>query len=336
MTRFYASVLTAVALGLCTALAHAGDVKKITLAEGQVITAPILKQTETELFVDLGTTVQSIPRSRVVSIEEPEGDAIAAAGTIRAQQTDDLFSVADLPVSTVKQLSEQFGEAVVMVRTPSGLGSGFIIDARGYLVTNFHVIEGETRLSVAVFRREGESFKREIIENVKIVATNPFLDLALLKFEPPAGMEVKIVYLDREDQVREGEQVFAIGNPLGLERTVTQGTVSKNNRAFEGLAFIQTDTPINFGNSGGPLFNARGEVVGVTNMGASKMMSEGLNFAIPVRYVKDFLRNRDAFAYDTDSPNSGNIYNTPSPRIESGVPEFLRPPATDRTETPGG
>jgi serine protease Do len=109
---------------------------------------------------------------------------------------------------------------------------------------------------------------------------------------------------------------------LGLERSVSQGIISTLNRNFEGLIYLQTDAAINPGNSGGPLFNLRGEVVGVTNMGFRG--TDNLGFAIPINYVKDFLRNRDAFAYDKDNPNAGHRYLDPPRR---------RKPAAPRSET---
>merc|ERR1711965_91979 len=115
-----------------------------------------------------------------------------------------------------------------------------------------------------------------------------------------------------------GQPVFAIGNPLGLERTLTQGVISTTQRNFSGLTYVQTDTPINPGNSGGPLFNTRGEVIGITNMGI--VGGEALGFAIPARYVKDFVRNREAFAYDRSNPNSGHIYHHPPTRRLPGGP----------------
>ncbi len=119
-----------------------------------------------------------------------------------------------------------------------------------------------------------------------------------------------------------GQAVFAIGNPLGLERTVTDGVISTKNRAFEGLVYIQTNADINPGNSGGPLFNLAGEVVGVTNMGY--IFFGGLGFAIPIDYVKHFIDNRDAFAYDKDNPNTGYRYLQPEPRRNRQKPGFLK------------
>ena len=128
--------------------------------------------------------------------------------------------------------------------------------------------------------------------------------------------------MELNEQLEIGQPVFAIGNPLGLERTLTQGVISTTQRNFDGLTYIQTDTPINPGNSGGPLFNSRGEVIGITNMGI--LGGEALGFAIPARYVKDFIQNREAFAYDKDNPNSGHNYHRPPPRRLFDVPPQLR------------
>jgi len=115
-----------------------------------------------------------------------------------------------------------------------------------------------------------------------------------------------------------GETVFAIGNPLGLTRTVSQGIVSTTNRDFEGRLYIQTTADINPGNSGGPLFNLAGEVIGVTSMGY--LFYGGLNFAIPIDVVRRFVENWDAFAYREDNPNAGFRYLQPSGRVNRGAP----------------
>ena len=143
-----------------------------------------------------------------------------------------------------------------------------------------------------------------------------------MKVEDLGGTKVKCVYLGDISRIRVGEKVFAIGNPLGLERTVTDGVISTINRAFEGLVYIQTNADINPGNSGGPLFNLAGEVVGVTNMGY--IFFGGLGFAIPVDYVKHFIENRDAFVYDKDNPNSGFRYLQPDRRRNKLEPKLLK------------
>jgi serine protease Do len=226
---------------------------------------------------------------------------------------------ARLPVRTVKELAATYGEGVVLVQTPAGLGSGFIINSRGYCITNYHVIERETRVAVTLYHRgSAGEFIRRRIDDVKIIALNPFLDLALLQIPPQPDMPFRPVYLSGEDEEKEGDEVFAIGNPLGLERSVSRGIVSTRNRSFQGLVYIQTTTQINPGNSGGPLFNARGEVVGVTNMKA--IFGEGIGFAIPVSYLKHFLANRDSFAFDKNNPNTGYRYLDPPRRRNSKSP----------------
>jgi serine protease Do len=105
---------------------------------------------------------------------------------------------------------------------------------------------------------------------------------------------------------------------LGLERTVTEGILSTQNRQMQGSLYLQTTTQINPGNSGGPLFNLRGEVVGVTNMKMN--FAEGLGFAIPVETVRYFLDHREAYAYDTDNPSNPYRYLAPPSRLAM-VPE---------------
>jgi serine protease Do len=109
-----------------------------------------------------------------------------------------------------------------------------------------------------------------------------------------------------------GEQVFAIGSPLGLERTVTEGILSTKTRLLGGELYLQTTAQINPGSSGGPLFNMRGEVIGVTNMKIT--FGEGLGFAIPVEAVKFFLDHREAFAYASDNPSNPYHYLAPPSR----------------------
>jgi len=114
------------------------------------------------------------------------------------------------------------------------------------------------------------------------------------------------------DALSVGEQVFAIGSPLGLERTVTEGILSTKTRQLQGELYLQTTAQINPGNSGGPLFNMSGEVIGVTNMKIT--FGEGLGFAIPVESVRFFLEHRDAFAYSTDNPSNPYHYLEPPSR----------------------
>jgi serine protease Do len=215
------------------------------------------------------------------------------------------------------------GPAVIKVSTPGGLGSGVILSRDGYAITNAHVVQGETNLRATVwFAQADGTLKRTDIDSVELVAVNNHIDLALVKLKHPEGKDFLFAPVQDAEKLETGQSVFAIGSPLGLERTLTQGVISTTQRNFDGLTYIQTDTPINPGNSGGPLFNTKGEVIGITNMGIRG--GEALGFAIPARYVKDFIRNREAFAYDKNNPNSGHNYQKPPTRTKDGAPPTLK------------
>jgi len=286
-----------------------------TLGDGREIKGEILKETAESYFVDLGYTVLEVPKKTVVKHEsgvESSGAAPEAGGEERTAKAEgDLYSTIERAEASVKANVARTEGAVVMIRTPSGLGSGFIITPDGYVVTNDHVIQGETKITVVIFERgqDGTLTKRQE-DKVKIVAMNPYWDLALLKIED--ATDLPIVYLGDSDELRVGQACFAIGNPHGLERSVSEGIVSTTNRAVEGQTHIQTTAAVNPGNSGGPLFNLKGEVIGVVDL--KTVFSEGLNFAIPVNSVKRFLRDREAFAYDKDNPNTGYRYLPPPPK----------------------
>ncbi|MFQ5329192.1 MAG: DegQ family serine endoprotease [Thermodesulfobacteriota bacterium] len=161
------------------------------------------------------------------------------------------------------------------------LGSGFIINKEGYILTNNHVVENseEIIVTLAADKREYEA---------KVVGRDAKLDLALIKVE--ASEELPIVVLGDSDHLDIGEWVVAIGNPFGLGGTVTAGIVSAKGRVIGAGPydnFIQTDASINPGNSGGPLFNMKGEVIGINT--AIIASGQGIGFAIPVNMVKDIL-----------------------------------------------
>lgn len=299
----------------------AQSLEDIQLTTGQFLRGEVLKERGDGIVVDLGIDVLVIP-NKMISSRGKSGDAPpAAAGPIAARQYGEsghLYATADLPVAPINELVERFGEAVVLIKTPSGSGSGFVIDADGHCVTNYHVVEKETRITVDIFQRAGNSIMEKSIPNVEIVALSPFFDLALLRIPSTPGVKLARVYLGHESEVRQGEVAFAIGNPLGLTRSVTQGIISNRTRNVAGQLYLQTTTQINPGNSGGPLFNLRGQVIGVTNMRV--LMGEGLGFAIPIHHVKDFLTNREAYAYNKDQPNTGFRYLDPPRRQVADAP----------------
>ena len=272
--------------------------------------AEILAERPDRLVVDLGFTVVSVPREEV---DRVSAIAALAGEAVDASSAGQLFrSVLNPPLMPVQANVERVGGAVVLVQSPTGLGSGFIIHPDGYVVTNHHVVAGETELSVTRYVRGGGELERVRHQKIRIVATDPRVDLALLRIEDTKGVDAfPTVPVGDSPGLEEGQSVFAIGSPLGLDRTVSQGIVSSRNRLVDGQLYIQTTTQINPGNSGGPLFNLRGEVIGVNNMKAMAVGVEGLNFAIPAAVLKNFLRNREAFAFDPRSPNAGFRYNAP-------------------------
>lgn len=320
-----------IALGLAVVgLSSACRADVITLKGGQQLTGDIVAEKETQLFIDIGLTVLAVPKDQVLEFKRAEQPAQEDAG-IQAGEGEpnapgqrpagQLYHTGKRQRTTIEKCVEEVSEAVVKVSTPAGLGSGFFVNEEGFLITNYHVIEKETRIEVAVFKKVPGGFDKKTFKSVRIEAINPFVDLALLKVEDLGDTKPTFARLGDINDIRVGEPVFAIGNPLGLERTVTNGVISTTNRAFEGLVYIQTNADINPGNSGGPLFNLAGEVIGVTNMGY--IFFGGLGFAIPVDYVKHFIDNRDAFGYDKDNPNTGYKYLQPDRRRNKAEPKFL-------------
>lgn len=174
-----------------------------------------------------------------------------------------------------------------------GSGSGSIIDKRGYILTNVHVIADATKIYVSLF--DGTQYEAEV------VGTDLDSDLAVIKFTPPAGMELKTIAFGDSSSLKVGQRVIAIGNPFGLERTMTTGIVSglgrpiqnSNNRIIRDM--VQTDAAINPGNSGGPLLDTNGKMIGINTMiQSSSGSSAGVGFAVPsttaVRVVADLIK----------------------------------------------
>ena len=317
-------------------LVAAGDT--VELKDTASVTGRILAEKREALIVDVGFTVLTIPRSAIAKVSrdsdvpapakeksKEKGKVAAApvaspASAAAGKGDGEMFRTARslAPDKSVRELVAQLGQAVVQVRTPGGLGSGFFLNEEGYLITNFHVIEGETQIGVEVYQQENGQLERKVYKQVRIVAMNKFQDLTLLKVEDKDAPKFVSVPLGDAEALAVGERVFAIGSPLGLERTVTEGIVSTKTRQFLGELYIQTTAQINPGNSGGPLFNLQGEVVGVTNM---KVFGEGLGFAIPVDMVRYFLRHREAYAYDTDNPSNPYRYLEPPNRLNQAGAE---------------
>ncbi|MGB0412940.1 MAG: S1C family serine protease [Coraliomargarita sp.] len=282
----------------------------IELKSGGELQGEIVLERPEAYYVDLGFDVLQVPKSAVKSTAKID----TSSGLVEPRESaEQLYRTgSDVKDRSIRDWVEQIGEAVALVQTPTGLGSGFVVHEDGYIVTNDHVVAGEHRISVTVFEKGSRGMKRQTYDNVSIVAISADLDLALLRIEESGLEPFKTVPIAAaDDALREGQTVFAIGSPLGLDRTVSEGIISVANRVIGGRLYLQTTTQINPGNSGGPLFNLRGEVVGVNNMKIAAVGAEGLGFSISSRVLKSFLDNRDAYAFDPRNPNAGFRYMSP-------------------------
>jgi S1-C subfamily serine protease len=191
--------------------------------------------------------------------------------------------------SRVQQPSDFFGNPFGGTQTQRALGSGFVIDKAGHVVTNYHVVQGATTIQVSF--SNNERFK------ARIVGSDPSTDIAVLQVHVKSRA-LKSLPLGNSDSVRVGDQVIAIGNPFGLDRSVTAGIVSAVQRRIESpnqlsiSHVIQTDAALNHGNSGGPLLNAQGQVIGVNaqiETGGQSQGNVGIGFAIPINTVRDVV-----------------------------------------------
>lgn len=174
-----------------------------------------------------------------------------------------------------------------------GSGSGSIIDKRGYILTNVHVIQGASKIYISL--SDGTQYEAFVI------GQDLDSDLAVLKFNPPENVELKTISFGKSQDLKVGQKVIAIGNPFGMERTMTTGIVSglgrpiqnSNKRIIRNM--IQTDTAINPGNSGGPLLDTSGRMIGINTMILSNSgSSSGVGFAVPsetaIRVVADLIK----------------------------------------------
>ena len=194
---------------------------------------------------------------------------------------------------SVNQIYKRSGPGVVQITSTGGggqaLGSGFVIDKAGRIVTNYHVVKDASKIEVR--------FSNDDTLKATLVGSDPSTDIALLKVDA-SSRALTPLPLGDSDRAQVGDPVVAIGNPFGLERTVTSGIISALQRAISAPNdfaidhVIQTDAPINHGNSGGPLLNARGEVIGVNSQietGGSGDGNVGIGFAVPSNTVKSVV-----------------------------------------------
>ena len=211
------------------------------------------------------------------------------------------------------------------VITSSGSGSGSIIDKRGYVVTNVHVIENASTITISL--ADGTSYEG------RVVGQDKESDIAILKFDPAANTELKTISFGDSTNLKVGQKVIAIGNPFALERTMTTGIISGLGRPIQGSKnviirnMIQTDAAINPGNSGGPLLDSLGRMIGINTMiYSSSGSSSGVGFAVPVstarRVANDLLRygkvNRGVMMVSLVQ-NTSRIANYAGYKISNGM-----------------
>jgi Do/DeqQ family serine protease len=229
---------------------------------------------------DRGSTTPADLQSAFVVVAERVRPAVVHLGAVQVSRGGRALPPG-LDDPAFRDFFERFfgrrGGAGDEFRLPA-LGSGVIVDRRGDVLTNFHVVRGADAVTVRL------SSRREY--RGQIVGTDARTDLAVVRFQPDGDLTVAT--LGDSDRLRVGEWAIAIGNPFGLDQTVTVGVISATGRSDVGVAtyenFIQTDASINPGNSGGPLVNLRGEVIGINT--AIVATGQGIGFAIPVNMVK--------------------------------------------------
>lgn len=212
------------------------------------------------------------PRRSLAPLIKKIGPAVVSVRTVgKAGPSIEGIDPRMLPF--LPQMPEQQPQA-------SGIGSGFVVRADGLVITNNHVVDGASKVEVKL--ADGRLF------SAKVLGQDPTTDVAVLKLEGASGLPT--VRLGSSDSLSVGDWVLAIGSPMGLEQTATTGIVSAKKRGSLGLYsnsyvdFVQTDAAISPGNSGGPLFNLNGEVVGMNT--AIAAMGRGLGFAVPVDQIK--------------------------------------------------
>ncbi len=235
-------------------------------------------------------------------------------------------SVVQIMVTGYGTVSEgNHGNAGVVIGRQKAIGSGFVIDASGYILTNAHVVNGAQRVLVALPNAEGDGTvttalaSRVKVVPARIVGVSREIDLALLKVD---GLKLTALPVANYRNIRQGEAVFAFGSPQGLRNSVTHGIISAVARQTDPdspMVYIQTDAPINPGNSGGPLVNANGEVVGVNTFILSESGgAEGLGFAIPCGVVHVVYEQLRKYGH-LHRPEIGVQMQTISPEMAEGL-----------------
>ena len=298
LTVVVVSILASVVTGIATSSYFKG---RSAVEPAQVENAEVTRQ---EPDMVPGPVVAA--QERMVPGKE---DSFLLQTAVRADPVYTADMVASYTQDELQNISvyEKCNEAVVNINTQvmavnwflepvpqeGGSGSGSIIDRRGYVVTNVHVISDAYKIYISL--SDGTQYEG------RVVGIDSASDIAVLKFDPPAGVELKTIPFGDSDKLKVGQKLIAIGNPFGFERTMTTGIVSGLGRPIQSSTgtiirnMIQTDTAINPGNSGGPLLDTSGRMIGINTMIFSTSgSSAGISFAVPVntarRVVSDLIQ----------------------------------------------
>lgn len=210
------------------------------------------------------------------------------------------------PALSPAQIAERSTPAVVTVRTDVGLGTGFVIRNDGWIVTNLHVVAGQQDATVTFANQK----ELPVLEVLNASAAH---DLILLRVD---AKKLPSLALADSDRVKPGEPVVAIGHPLGLEDTVSNGLVSAV-RKVDDLVVLQISAPIAPGSSGGPIFNERGEVIGVAT--AILAGGQNLNLGVPSNYVKELMKDTDPMAF-RDFGRAVMVLQAEDAKVERAIP----------------
>ena len=255
----------------------------IALGGNYLVNAPqsVAEDSDQDLVTqptETNQTAVEIPQNYVSNVVNTVGDSVVRIDASRKVATN-------VPAMFNDPFFRQFfGSQMPNIpdeQIQRGMGSGFVVSSDGLILTNAHVIEGSDKVKVTL--KDGRTFEGEVM------GTDPMTDVGVIKIEAD---DLPAVTIADSDKLQPGEYAIAIGNPLGLDNTVTTGIVSATGRtssqvgiADKRVSFIQTDAAINPGNSGGPLLNAKGEVIGINT--AIIQGAQGLGFAIPVNQARD-------------------------------------------------
>jgi S1-C subfamily serine protease len=232
------------------------------------------------------TVVQQAPLAGTDTASDSDGGALTAGDIYKR----DAPGVVYIRAQIVQRTSSPFDFGLPQVQQGVATGSGFVIDKDGTILTNAHVVAGATHVSVQFADKQRVA--------AKVLGKDPSTDLALLKVDP-SGLKLTLLAMGSSKDVEVGDPAIAIGNPFGLERTLTTGVISAVHRViqapnnFQIDDALQTDAPINPGNSGGPLIDATGKVIGINSQiatgGNGNTTSTGIGFAVPIDTAKEII-----------------------------------------------